>query len=167
MDTSASDQLKKMLEHCQSIILGSASKEGTPDASYAPVLLADDGKFYIYISSMARHTNNLRKSKKCSAMLIEDEAGAAQLFARKRVTYQCRVEELERDSVSWQNLMTQLQNKFGEVMNSLEQMLDFHLLALEPVEGRLVLGFGEAYQFRGLGVEGLSAITGVGHKIKS
>ena len=166
MDESATQRLSKLLEKSQTVILGSVSKEGTPDASYAPVILSEQGKFYIYISTMARHTNNLRVGKKCSAMMIEDEASAAQLFARQRVTYQCVVEEVKRDSEKWLAVMSAFTEKFGDIMSTLQNMLDFHLLELQPIEGRLVLGFGEAYQFRGLGTEKLSHIQGVGHKMK-
>ena len=38
-----------------------------------------------------------------------------------------------------------MQEKFGETIELLRSLPDFHLLALTPVNGKYVAGFGKAY----------------------
>jgi putative heme iron utilization protein len=59
------DQLKKAQAEYEkfptefmSIMMSTISKEGIPDASYAPFVIDDDKNIYIYVSGLATHTQN-------------------------------------------------------------------------------------------------------------
>lgn len=160
------NQYLALLGSFQSIQLATLNAEGVPHASYSPAVIDDERNFYVYVSEIAAHTENLRKSGKASFMVIEDESLAAQIFARKRVTFDAKATEIERDSAKWQEIMGRFEEKFGRVVEQLKQMDDFHLIRLEPSDGRLVLGFGRAYTTSAdlSQVEHLKGIDGDGHR---
>ncbi|MET0261956.1 MAG: DUF2470 domain-containing protein [Rariglobus sp.] len=139
---AAIEQLKSGL---RTAILGTASSAGEPDASVAPVVLSADGTLHTYVSEMSAHTKNLRETGKASLLVIEDENTAAQLLARKRLTLRCSATLIERDTPVFVSVMTAMKEKFGPVMQHLEGMVDFHVVQLTPARGRLVCGFGQAF----------------------
>ncbi|CAM2772354.1 DUF2470 domain-containing protein [Rariglobus hedericola] len=139
---AAIDQLKSGL---RTAMLGTASAAGEPDASVVPVVLSADGTLHTYVSEMSAHTKNLRESGRASVMVIEDENTAAQLLARKRLTLRCAAAFIERDTPVFATVMSAMKEKFGPVMQHLEGMTDFHVVQLTPARGRLVCGFGQAF----------------------
>ena len=78
-----------LLDRFQSIQLGTADQTGVPEASYSPSIMDEGSNFYVHVSELASHTSNLRESARASVLIIEDESTAENLFARKRVAYQC------------------------------------------------------------------------------
>ncbi len=96
-------------------------------------------------------------------MLIEDEADSVQLLARRRLTFACAASEIARDDEAFTRTMVTLKRKFGEVMEHLETMSDFHLFRLRPARGRLVTGFGQAYDVDPLEWTQLTPVGG-GHR---
>lgn len=139
---AAIEQLKSVL---RTAILGTVSAAGEPDASVAPLVLSAGGTLHTYISEMSAHTKNLRETGCASVLVIEDEGTAAQLLARKRLTLRCAATFIERDSPVFAVVMTALKETFGPVMQHLEGMTDFHVVQLTPARGRLVAGFGQAF----------------------
>lgn len=164
--TTAQTEMQSLMESVRSAILASVDRSGNPLASYAPVYVDEKRCFYVYISSMAKHTVQVRRSKKASVMLIEDESVAENLFARKRLTVDCEADVLEREGEDWQSAMAKMEERHGETMTSLKGLTDFDLFRLSPYEGRLVLGFGRAYQVSGKGLENIGYIGGGGHRSK-
>lgn len=143
---------------CRSLILATAAADGTPDASYAPFAIADDGSLLILVSGLARHTTNLRRSGRASAMVIEDEQATSQPYARRRVTYACRVEPVAPASQAWEDGVNALERRHGGVVTMLRGLRDFELLRLIPESGVLVLGFGRAWQLGGPGCSTLDPL---------
>lgn len=161
---AALKEMEALIERSRSAILASASSKGEPLASYAPVYVDSSRRFYVYISSMALHTVRIRRSKKASAMLIEDESIAENLFARKRLTVDCDAKLLERHSLAWRDAITRMEQRHGETMSYLKDLADFDLFCLTPSEGRLVLGFGKAYRVFGDSLGEIGYVGGGGHK---
>ncbi|MDP0499023.1 MAG: pyridoxamine 5'-phosphate oxidase family protein [Verrucomicrobiota bacterium JB022] len=167
--TEALAQYEQLLESQQSVIIGTVSSQGLPDASYAPAIRDEANNFYVYVSALARHTSALKSGRKASVMVIEDEASAGQLFARKRVTYVSRPVLIERETEEFNRRMDEMAEKLGGVVGHLRGMLDFELFRLEPDEGRLVTGFGRAFRLTGEGMRELHHLgggSGHGHKMK-
>ncbi len=108
-------------------------------------MLSADGALHIYISNLSLHTANLRANPRASALLIEDEATANHLLARRRLTLRCAAAFVARDDAAFAAPMRALREKFGPVMDHLVNMHDFHLVRLTPDRARLVASFGQAF----------------------
>lgn len=160
------NQYLALLGAFQSVQLATVDDSGVPFASYSPAVLDDERNFYVYVSEIANHTQNLRGNGRASFMVIEDETLSHQIFARKRITFNARGTEVARDSKKWEEILGRFEEKFGKVVEHLKTMDDFHLIRLEPQDGRLVLGFGRAYSISAdlQHVEHLKGLDGGGHR---
>lgn len=132
-------------EKFQSVILATVSDQGVPHSSYAPFVMDSDKNMYILASTLAIHTQNLRSTGKASVLFIEDERDSPKIFARPRLTFDCTVIEIERDTPEWTTKVNQLQDRQGEIVGMIRQLLDFHLLQLTPTGGRFVSSFGKIF----------------------
>lgn len=94
---------------------------------------------------MAKHTKNLSEGRKTSIMFIEDESATKQIYARERLTIEASTSQIERDSETWNTVVGQLKETHGKVVEVISEMKDFILIALTPVKGAYVNGFGSAY----------------------
>ncbi|WP_035991118.1 HugZ family protein [Leptolyngbya sp. KIOST-1] len=128
-----------------SLMLSTVSGEGTPHASYAPYVIDDSYQLYIFTSGLSAHTQNLHTTGLASVLLIEDEAAAVQVFARQRITYDCRAEILPRGTAAWEGVADRFEQRFGEIIAMLRSLDDFQIFCLSPQGGRFVMGFGAAY----------------------
>lgn len=163
---SALKEMESLIATVRSAILASVNSKGDPLSSYAPVYVDEARRFYVYISSMAKHTSQIRRSGKASLMLIEDESVAENLFARKRLTVDCDAVVLERDSADWSAAIAKMEARHGETMSSLKSLVDFDLFRLGPREARLVLGFGRSYRVFGEALAEIDYVGGGGHRSK-
>jgi putative heme iron utilization protein len=145
------------------LLLATATFEGTPNASYAPYI-RHDGDFYIYVSELAAHTGNLKRSHQASVLFIEEESGCKNPFARRRVTFQCEANEVERDSALFLMIMDQFSATFGTLVNMLRGMQDFHLYRLHPLRATYVGGFARAFVFEGNDLDTLRHLNDTGHR---
>lgn len=132
-----------LLSQQQTLQLATLSAQGKPDISYAPYVHAN-GNFYIFISELARHTQNLLIHPQASVLIIEAEANASNPFARKRLTTDCEVCEVVKADVAYKQIMQAFELKFGDIVAVLKGLPDFHLFCLQPLGGHVVAGFGKA-----------------------
>jgi len=153
----------RLRENLKTVILGTVSADGLPDASVAPAVVGADGAFHLYVSGLSVHTRNLAATGKASLLIIQDESDAKQLLARQRLTFPCVADPVARDTAAFAVQMGALKQKFGPVMEHLEGMVDFRLFRLVPGRGRLVAGFGQAYDVDPLDWTKLSHVNDTGH----
>lgn len=144
--------LMELIQSFNSLILATTDPSGVPEASYAPFILGEDNCFYVYVSDLARHTAHLKRGATVSILLIEDEVEAANVFGRRRLTLHCTPTEIMRGTEGFDATMCRFCDQFGSTAERLATMQDFHLFALKPAAGRLVLGFGAAFRTQGLTV---------------
>lgn len=137
-------KVKELIERSKSFILATVDAEGTPNSSYAPFVQVEN-TFYILVSFMAKHTKNLADGRKTSVMFIEDESATKQIYARERLTIEASTSQVERDSETWNAVVSQLKETHGKVVDVIAEMQDFILIGLHPVKGSYVNGFGSAY----------------------
>lgn len=130
----------------RSIILSTVSANGAPQASYAPFLIDGDKTLYIYVSGLSAHTTNLKQTSRASVLFIEDEAETKEIFARRRLTYECTATPLPRDTTQWQTLIDRFEQRFGQVIGLMKGLPDFQIFQLQPQAGQFVIGFGAAYR---------------------
>ncbi|WP_267405248.1 MULTISPECIES: pyridoxamine 5'-phosphate oxidase family protein [unclassified Chryseobacterium] len=137
-------KVKELIERTKSVILATVDAEGTPNSSYAPFVQVDN-TFYILVSFMAKHTKNLADGRKTSVMFIEDESATKQIYARERLTIEASTSQVEKDSETWNIVVSLLKETHGKVVDVIAEMKDFILIGLHPTKGAYVNGFGSAY----------------------
>jgi len=149
----------------QSLSLGTLDEKGLPFSSYAPFVHVNH-KFYIFISNVAKHAQNLQRTPKASLFFIEDESKTEQIFARKRISLQCSSTMISRDDAKFNEVMDVFKSKFSvEMVVMLMGMQDFNLYELSTDYGEATFGFGEAYNIGGEYMEEFVPRTGgSGHK---
>jgi len=130
----------------RSVMLSTVNADGSPHSSYAPYIMDEAYRLYIFTSGLSAHTHNLLATQKAGVMMIEDEAACQQIFARQRITYDCHVDLLERQSEPWEHQAEAFENRFGEIIQMLRPLGDFQIFRLTPQSGRFIMGFGAAYE---------------------
>ena len=145
-------ELAAVAEGCQQLIrshktltLSTLSAESHPEISYTPFIRDEEGVFYIFISELAHHTPNLMANPKCSILFAAPESETRNLFARERAFFHCAVKELPRGTKECDAILDAIQNEFGNTVELLRGLPDFHLFALTPTRGQYTVGFGKAF----------------------
>jgi len=141
-------EIKEFRQERRTLQLATVDAEGRPNVSYAPYVQNQEG-YFVLISKIARHARNLLENPNVSLMMIEDEESSKRLFARKRLTFDAVANVVERDTEMWQQVVGQMKERFGEIIDGLSQLEDFVLFNLKPESGLFVKGFGQAYQVSG------------------
>ena len=142
-----------------SVLMATASADGEPDASYAVYLFRDDA-YYVYVSELATHTVNLMATARVSLMFIEDESKAQNLFARQRMTLECAASEIGRGTDMFEAVLDTFEQRYGNFIQMLRTLSDFHLFRFKPESGTYVRGFGQAYRLEGKGLRQITHIRG-------
>jgi len=129
----------------KSVVLSTATENGKAESSYAPYVRDEAGVFYIFVSELASHTKNMLQNQQASILFIQPETESKNLFARERVVFDCSINEVEKQDECYYKQMLIMQKQFGETVTLLQRLPDFHLLALTPVNGKYIAGFGQAF----------------------
>jgi heme oxygenase (biliverdin-IX-beta and delta-forming) len=137
------------LDAFRSVVLATVGAGGRPHASYAPFVRDERQHLYCLVSGMAEHTPNLQATGRACALFLEDEASAAQIFARRRLTYDCRADLLAADDPLRADVARRFTERFGGIATQLLSMPDFRPVRLIPEGGRFVIGFGAAFEVQG------------------
>ncbi|OAB55669.1 pyridoxamine 5-phosphate oxidase [Leptolyngbya valderiana BDU 20041] len=138
-------QYRDFVRSLRSLMLSTVDTSGKPHASYAPFVTDETQNFYIYISGLSSHTKNLLANPQASILLIEDESKTEEIFARRRLSFECRVATIARNTEVWNRTLDRFRERFGALIDVLRNLEDFQLFVLTPVSGRFVVGFGAAY----------------------
>jgi len=132
-----------------SAVLATVDEQGVPTASYIPCVEDEQGRFYGFVSRLAAHTANLEQRKRASVLFIEDESGSAEIFARRRLTYDCTAEVLEREHTDTAGIMQRFVARFSGMGERIVSLPDFRAVRLTPRGGNFVIGFGAAFRVEG------------------
>ncbi|NAZ94833.1 heme utilization protein HutZ [Vibrio toranzoniae] len=141
-------EIKEFRQERRTLQLATIDEEGRPNVSYAPFVQNQEG-YFVLISDIARHARNLKANPQVSLMMIEDEERSKQLYARKRLTFDAQASVVARETELWTQVIGQMQERFGEIIDGLSQLQDFSLFNLKAENGLFVKGFGQAYQVSG------------------
>lgn len=141
-------EIAEFRQQQQTLQLASITPAGLPHVSYSPFVFQPDG-YYILISDVAQHGQNLKTNPNVSIMMIEDEQDARSIYARKRLSFETQAHLVDRESRQWQQSVDALTTKFGDIVENLSQLNDFNLYQLIPTQGRFVKGFGKAFAVSG------------------
>ena len=153
-------EVTEFLAGFKTCMIASLTPENKAYASTAPFVL-DGNTFYILISTVAQHGKNLLATDHVSLLFTEDESICVQPYARKRITIEASVNEVERDTSEFNVGINLLKNRFDtELVQNLSNMGDFHLFVLRAQSGSAVMGFGQAYRLD----ENIEVVTSIsGH----
>jgi heme iron utilization protein len=146
---AATEAYRTFTDNFNSIILSTVSADGLPNASYAPCVIDKARNIYIYVSGLASHTQNLQAVPKASILFIEDEQNSQQIFARKRLSYDCNASLIPSNDPEWTQVADQFEQRFGKMVELLRSLPDFRIFKLTPTQGRFVVGFGAAFAIDG------------------
>jgi heme iron utilization protein len=153
--------MENLLKTQKSLMISSLNKDNQPEISYAPFVMKEKD-IYIYISKAANHYYNLLDNKNCSVMAIEDESACKSIFARQRVSFSCESSILEEDV---EDIFEEFEKVHGSSMMMVLKNLDFDIFKLDIKKGRLVKGFGQAFDVKvNDGEFELTQVMGMGHK---
>jgi hypothetical protein len=162
--TEKREYMKNFIANIKTTIIGTVDKGNLPFSSYAPYIY-DNNRFYIYISNIATHTQNIEANPRASLFFIEDESKSENLFARKRISLQCTSVKIARNSERFEEVLDLFGAKFDTSMVAmLKKMMDFNLFELEVKAGEATFGFGDAFLIGGAEMNELVPRNGDGHK---
>jgi hypothetical protein len=154
-------EYQKLLDNRQSVQLATIGADSLPEASYAPFVWHEGG-CYLFLSLLARHTQNLNSNPAISLLLIEDEADSRNQFARRRIIWQGCSEVVGRETDLFKNVMQAFRERFGDFIDIIEPLQDFQLFKITPTSGRFIRGFAQAFQLSGDGLNQITHINPIG-----
>ncbi|RXJ97390.1 heme iron utilization protein [Malaciobacter molluscorum] len=140
--------LNEFINSFKSINLSTLDENNFPFSSYAPFIKYNN-KYYVYLSDMAKHANNLKNNPKVCIFFIEDEKDCENIFARKRVTLQATSNLIKRDTKKFEKILDEFEKLNKDTVKVTREMLDFNLFELAPIYGEAIFGFGKAYNIGG------------------
>ncbi|MGB5305628.1 MAG: pyridoxamine 5'-phosphate oxidase family protein [Gammaproteobacteria bacterium] len=162
--TDSDDMLRREIHAfragLRTVQLATVSRDGVPEASYAPYVVDASGNYYVFISGLARHTRDLQDTGQVSLLFIEAEGAARNLFARRRLTCSCTATCIARDDPDWEVQLARFTQQFGKFIDTLRGLSDFRLFRLTPVSGGYVRGMGQAFRFEGPGFDAIRHVRG-------
>ena len=153
-ERGASKRARDFFATRKALILATMNAEGRPTASIAP-FVRQNNFLYVYTSGLSQHTKDFQETGKTSALVVEDEAGCVNPFARKRITFSCSVVSIPRESEEWRKIMGLFEEVFKNVFFKktsirvfalIRPLVDFTLFRLLPHEAIYVEDFGKAFQ---------------------
>jgi putative heme iron utilization protein len=156
-------EVLRFREGFATLLMATVDPDGEPDASYA-AYVEEGGDFYVFVSELSVHTKNLLESGRVSVLFIEEEASAGHLFARRRLTFRCRAEEIARGSIGCETILDRFEVRFGALIATLRGLQDFHLVRLRPESARYVSGFAKAFAIDDVQLAEIRHIRDKGHR---
>ena len=141
-------EIDTLLGALKSVQLATLNTEQQADISYAPYLKFEN-HYYVFISELATHTQNLKNNPALSLMFIADESASKTVFARKRLILRCESQFIARDDKHWENILDAFEQRQGNTIKLLKTLPDFCLFQIKTLEGSFVKGFGQAFTLSG------------------
>lgn len=142
------DEVLSLIDAQRTLYLASITPDGAPFASFAPYAVGSNS-LYVLLSELALHAVNLRENPLASVLIIDDESGTDEIYARVRVNYTVTAARVDRESDDFDKGVGLLAARHGERPLMLAGLGDFHLFRLVPKRGRYIKGFGRAYELSG------------------
>jgi putative heme iron utilization protein len=156
--TSVQEEFQQLRESLKTLQIATLDSDDQPLASYAPYVRLEQN-YYLYLSELAKHTVNLIANGSVSLLLIESEENCRNLFARRRIVLQGEARIIERDLPLFTQVIAEFERQFGGIINVIEPLQDFHLFQINPVSGRFIRGFAEAFKISGPGLDVIEHIS--------
>ena len=137
-----------LLSQAHTILMAAAGDSDMPEMGVTP-LVWHDGAMFIYPSRLSAHVRAMLAAQRAAFLVIEDEADAQNIWARKRIKFNSELTEIERKTDVFEAVCDVFASRHGPTMGLIRDFTDFHLLQLRPADGVMVLGFAQAYRLSG------------------
>jgi len=140
----ARGRLEELLTGQRLLALG-VVVEGEPVVGLLPYVVAGDfTALYVQASRLARHAQGLDTGGRWSGVVHEPDSEAQDPLQVARLVLEGGVTRLDGDSPDFKAAALAFLKRFPAAATTL-QLADFSLYRLELESGRLILGFGQAY----------------------
>ena len=144
MDADALITLAHLIRTERVAALGTL-RSGAPLVSMVPYAAADDcTAFWLHLSRLAFHTQDIVKDPRVSLMIAETDTGATNPQMLARVSIQSEAIALPKSSADYESAKTLYLAKLPEAELSFG-LGDFDLYRIEPRTARYVAGFGRTF----------------------
>ncbi len=153
------EEAENLVTQFKTVQLATLNREGNPEASYSPYIRRS-GHYYIFISALASHTENILQHPTLSLFFVQNEDDAKNMFARKRLSIECFAKPLAREDEQWDGIIDALFDAHGPTVNVLRSLADFQLFELTPLSANYIKGFGQAFKLEGEKLNKVRQITG-------
>ena len=141
----------ELFSAAQTLLMAAPGETGLPEMGVTPFVRHEE-KIYIYPSRLSAHVRAVLEAGKGTFLVIEDEASAQNIWARKRIKFNADIVEIERKTDIFEMVCDLFADHHGPTMGLIRDFSDFHLLRLHPTDGVMVLGFAKAYRLTGSGL---------------
>jgi putative heme iron utilization protein len=153
------EEAECLVSQFKTVQLATVNKQGNPEASYTPYIRETE-RYYIFISGLASHTNNILAHPILSLFFIQSEDEAKNLFARRRLTLECTATAIHRENEKWNTLLDKFRDEHGPTVDLLRTLSDFQLFELKPTAGNYIKGFGQAFILEGKNLKDVRQVKG-------
>jgi heme iron utilization protein len=144
MDADSQHKLTKIIRNGRIASLGTL-RQGAPFVSmvlYTPG--ADFGAFYIHISRLAHHTQDILQDPRVSLMIVENDTQEADAQTLARLSILGHAVEIMADSEEYNKVKDGYLEKYPQSA-PLFDFKDFSIFRIQPESARYVAGFARAF----------------------
>jgi putative heme iron utilization protein len=128
----------------QRVLALAVDLDGVPYAGLLPfAVLPDRSGLLVNASKLARHSQGLSAGARAGVLIHEQDGPDKNPMQIERLTFECVVHPLERDSAEWEKQRDGFLEKFPKSRLTFK-MRDFTLYRLTFRQGLYVAGFGQA-----------------------
>jgi putative heme iron utilization protein len=133
----------RLIEAQRWLALGTVDPSGAPSTSYVPFAYAE-GALAIVVSRLAAHTADLLGRGRASVLLVDDRP-LSDAYTRTRFSIAVGPHPQAAGSAYAERIWAALEARHGATVAILQTLPDFEAISLEPLAGRLILGFASAH----------------------
>jgi heme iron utilization protein len=144
MDAQSEKLLAYILRNTRIAALGTLRHEA-PFVSMIPYAVVDNfSAFYIHVSRLAQHTQDMQKDKRVSLLIAEIDDGRDDPQTLARVSIRGTAEPIQNGEPGYTPIKDLYLARFPE-SEQLFKLEDFNFWRITPKGGRYVAGFAKAY----------------------
>lgn len=144
MDSHSQQTLLALIRKQRTAALGTL-RNGAPEVSMVSVAASEDcTRFYLHISKLAHHSQNILRDPRVSLMLAEADDSTRNPLSLARVSIQGEALRLEEGSPEYEAGKSAYLGKFPDASMNFS-LRDFGLYFIEPRTARFVAGFGKIF----------------------
>ncbi len=141
-----SRDIKRLHQRTLSLMLATQAHESQPHVSHAP-FVALDGVYYVLMSEGTAHSLDLQPQSQAGILLLEDAGTHEADGTQMRLSWVVSAHILPQQASCYQQVLLELQQRFGQVVERLKQLQNVNIFELVPQHGRVMVGRAETHAF--------------------